>query len=217
MIKVKICGIKRKEDALAAASYGADAIGLLVGQRHTSNDFIGEETAKEITRSLPPFCSSVLVTHITSISEIVGLTQRIGVTTIQLHGDSTPEDAQEIKRQLPHIKLYKVIHVNDESSIEFGKQFLGVVDAILLDTANKATGQVGGTGLVHDWNISRRIIEMYSKPVILAGGLGPDNVREAIEVVNPFGVDVNSGTKNADGFKDYSKLKQFIEAAKLTR
>lgn len=214
MVRVKICGIKRKEDAIAAINCGADAIGVLVGQRHTSDDFIGSERAKSIVQALPPFCSSVMVTHLTDVSSIVTLAGKIGVTTIQLHGETTPKDAKAIKDALPYMKVYKAIHVVDESTVEWGRQFLPFVDAVLLDTVNPATGQVGGTGLTHDWAVSKKMIELYDKPVILAGGLTPENVVGAIKTVKPFGVDVNSGVKGADGFKDLEKLRLFIANAK---
>lgn len=198
-----------------AINYGADAIGLLVGQKHSSTDFIDSDTAKEIVEALPPFCASVLVTHLIDPKEIIDLATDIGVTTIQLHGDSTPDDAQTIKNGLPYIKLYKAIHVTDEGSIENGRDFLPYVDAILLDTANPSTGQVGGTGMTHDWSISKRIVQAYDKPVILAGGLNPENVAEAIKMIEPFGVDVNSGTKGTNDYKDAGRVKDFIYNAKL--
>lgn len=213
-MKVKTCGIKRIEDALKAVEFGADAIGLLVGQRHTSNDFVDKEQAKSIVSALPPFCSSVLVTHLEDTGEIISLAQFTGVTTIQLHGDSTPEDALHIKKELPYIKLTKALHVINRNSIELGRNYSNTVDAILLDTVNADTGQVGGTGITHDWNLSREIVETYDTPVILAGGLGPDNVKQAVTVVKPFGVDANSSTKGKDGFKDYSKLEAFVRNAK---
>jgi len=213
-MKVKICGIKTIEDALKAIEFGADAVGLLVGQKHTSNDFIDKEQAKSIVRALPPFCSSVLVTHLEDNGEIIALAKFVGVTTIQLHGDSTPEDALHIKKELPYIKLTKSLHVIDRNSIELGRKYLKAVDAILLDTVNVSTGQVGGTGITHDWNLSREIVDTYDAPVILAGGLGPDNVKQAVNEVRPFGVDANSGTKGKDGFKDYVKLEAFVRNAK---
>ena len=215
MIKVKICGIKRIEDALAAISYGADAIGLLVGQEHTSDDFIDDELAKSIVEALPPFCSSVMVTHLTDVPKIIELASKIGVTTIQLHGYSKPSDVNDIKIALPYIKIYKAIHITGEDSVDIGKDFLPFVDAVLLDTTNLSTGQVGGTGITHDWSISKKIVQEYNKPVILAGGLTPDNVADAIKYVMPFGVDVNSGIKGADGYKDKDKLNDFIGNAKL--
>ena len=213
-MRVKICGIKRKEDALKAIEYGANAIGLLVGQKHSSDDFIDKDQAKTIVSALPPFCSSVMVTHLKNNEEIISLAQYIGVTTIQFHGDNKPSDIFFVKNKLPYLKVTKSLHVVNKQSIEEGKKYLDVVDAILLDTVNTDTGEVGGTGKTHDWNISREIISQYSKPVILAGGLNPTNVQQAIKEVQPFGVDTNSGTKSDDGFKDYRKLHEFIKLAK---
>jgi len=213
-MKVKICGIKRIEDAKLAIDLGADAIGLLVGQQHASNDFIDEERAKSIVDELPPFCSSILVTHLKNNEEIIDLAHYIGVSTIQLHGDSLPEDARYIKKRVPNVKLIKSLHVIDKDSVKHGRKYLNDIDAILLDTINNETGQVGGTGITHDWSLSKKIVSSYDKPVILAGGLSPDNIREAIQAVKPFGVDVNSGTKGEDGHRDAIKMNNFIKLAK---
>ena len=172
------------------------------------------EIAKKIISALPPDCSSVLVTHLADVDEIIDLARNINVTTIQLHGDSNPKDAAEIKKSLPYIKIYKAIHANDEDSVKSLEGFIDFVDGILLDTINIKTDQVGGTGIVHDWEISRKIVESCPKPVILAGGLNPANVVAAIEAVKPFGVDVNSGVKDESGFKDLQKLYDFISRAK---
>lgn len=215
MIKVKICGITNIEDALAVISYGADAIGFLVGQVHYSTgSFITPEQAAEIVDALPPYCSTVLVTHTSHTDEVVGLARKSKVNTIQLHGETTPEEALEIKKELPYIKTYKVVHVFDESAIEEAKRYEKVVDGIILDTAIKETGQVGGTGKVHDWSISHKLVQSVSSPVILAGGLNPDNVIEAINAVQPFAVDVNSGVTNKDGTKDLEKVKIFVQRVK---
>ncbi len=213
-MRVKICGIKKIKEAKTAINLGADAVGLLVGQQHASNDFIDEEQAKSIVDELPPFCSSILVTHLEDNEDIIDLARYLGVSTIQLHGNSSPENARYIKRRLSNIKLIKSLHVINEDSIEHGRKYLSVVDAILLDTINKETGQVGGTGITHNWYLSKKIVLSYDKPVILAGGLNPENVAEAIKEVRPFGVDVNSGTKGKDGYRDYIKMKKFIEQAK---
>ena len=213
-MRVKICGIKKVEDALKAIEYGADAIGLLVGQTHASKDFISKELAKEIVDSLPPFVSTVMVTHMTDVQTIIDFASFIGVSTIQLHGESNINDIRQIKNELRNVKIVKSIHVVDESSIYTGAEFLGYADAVLLDTMNKGTDQIGGTGITHDWNISKMIVESYKIPIILAGGLNPDNIEEAVNKVKPYAVDVNSGVKGEDGFKDYEKLKKFIQKAK---
>ncbi|MBU4015993.1 phosphoribosylanthranilate isomerase [Patescibacteria group bacterium] len=213
-VRVKICGNKRVEDALQAVRLGADAIGLLVGREAASRDFVPAELAKTIVGKLPPFVASVLATHITDVKEVLGLAKFIGVNTIQLHGDSIVEEIIEIRKNLPNIKIIKSVHVVDNKSTGAVGKYIGVVDAILLDTINLKTKQIGGTGKTHDWNISRKIVEEYDIPIVLAGGLSPDNVAEAVKFVKPYGVDVNTGTKGKDGFKDYRKLELFIERAK---
>jgi phosphoribosylanthranilate isomerase len=214
MIHVKICGIRRLDDALAALAFGADELGFLVGQKHHSPDFLDESDAAAMVGALPPKVSSALVTHLADPDDIVTLATAIGVTTIQLHGDTSPAQAAVIKHRLPHIKTYKAIHVVDAQSINTARQYVNAVDAIVLDTVNLAANQVGGTGQTHDWSISRRIVKQLPIPVILAGGLNPDNVNDAIRHVHPFGVDVNSGTKGADGYKDHARLQRFIDSAK---
>lgn len=213
MIHVKICGIRRLDDALAASRYGADELGFLVGQKHNSPDFLDPADAALIVRALPPSASSVLVTHLDEPDDIVALAAAIGVTTIQLHGDTSPDQAAIVKGRLPHLKTYKAIHVVDAQSIDTARQYT-TVDALVLDTLDASTDQVGGTGRTHDWAISRQIVEQLPIPVILAGGLTPDNVATAIRQVRPYGVDVNSGTKGPDGYKDHTKLKRFIGNAK---
>lgn len=214
MVRVKVCGVKRLEDALMAVRFGADAIGLLVGQTHASSDFIDEIQAKHIVSGLPPFCSTVLVTHLISLPDIIHLAKNIGVTTIQLPGEISPEQILEIRKSLPYVKVNKAIHVVDNTSIDEVRRYIGFADAILLDSVNKATDQVGGTGLIHDWSISSRITSECAIPIILAGGLNPENVEVAIQQVIPFGVDANSGLKGTDGYKDPIKLEQYIKRAK---
>jgi len=156
----------------------------------------------------------VLVTHLSRPDEVLPLVKTANVTTLQLHGDTTPNEALAIKKQLPHLKTYKAVHVVDESAIEETRRYIDFVDGIILDTAIRATGQVGGTGRTHDWRISRSIVQSISAPVILAGGLNPENVQEAIRTVQPYAVDVNSGVSKPGGIKDHEKLKRFIALAK---
>jgi phosphoribosylanthranilate isomerase len=215
VIKVKICGITNVVDALAAISFGADAVGFLVGQVHYSTStFLSPEQVAEIIRRLPPFCSSVLVTHLSLPEQLLPILKIANVTTLQLHGETTPEEAVQIKKQLPFLKTYKAIHVFDESAIQEAKRYIGHVDGIILDTGIRATGQVGGTGKTHDWNISQSVVRSIPLPVILAGGLNPENIVEAIRTVQPYGVDVNSGVSKAGGIKDHEKLRLFIARAK---
>ena len=212
---VKICGIRRHEDALIAAELGADAIGLLVGQRHNSPDFISAAVAREISRTLPPSVEAVLVTHITEVDEIERLLLQSGITTVQLHSEITADSIANLRTRFPDLKVFKSVRVISAESVRYPDGFSKVVDGFVLDTINVATDQVGGTGKTHDWSISQKIVTRYPEiPIILAGGLNSENVRSAIEYVHPFGVDVNSGTKGSDGFKDARKMREFILEAK---
>jgi len=212
---VKICGIRRQEDALLAAELGADAIGVLVGQKHNSPDFISATVARDISRALPPSVEAVLVTHVEDVDEIERLLQQSEITTIQLHGEIAPSSVEGLRDRIPHLKVFKSVNIISADSVAYPEAFAQLVNGFVLDSINLATGQVGGTGKTHDWSVSRRIVMRYPDvPIILAGGLNSENVRSAIEQVHPFGVDVNSGTKAPDGFKDPRKMEAFIVQAK---
>ncbi len=212
---VKICGIRRPEDALIAAGLGADAIGLLVGQKHNSPDFVSATVARDIARALPPSVEAVLVTRVEDVDEIERLLQQSEITTIQLHSEIAPSSVEGLRGRIPHLKIFKSVSVISADSVAYPEAFKKLVDGFVLDSVNLATNQVGGTGKTHDWSVSRQIVMRYSEvPIILAGGLNSENVRSAIERVRPFGVDVNSGTKAADGFKDPPKMEAFIAQAK---
>ena len=212
---VKICGIRRQEDALIAAELGADAIGLLVGQKHNSSDFISATVARNISRTLPGSVEAVLVTHVEDIDELERLLQESEITTIQLHSEIAPSSVERLRGRLPHLKIFKSVNIISANSVAYPEAFEKLVDGFVLDSINLATGQVGGTGKTHDWSVSREIVMRYPEvPIILAGGLNSENVRSAIEQVRPFGVDVNSGTKAPDGFKDPRKMEAFIAQAK---
>jgi len=120
-----------------------------------------------------------------------------------------------LRCRLPNLKIFKSVNIISADSVAYPEAFEKLVDGFVLDSINVATDQVGGTGKTHDWSVSRQIVMRYPKvPIILAGGLNSENVRSAIEHVHPFGVDVNSGTKAPDGFKDRRKMEAFIVEAK---
>ena len=212
---VKICGIRRQEDALVAAELGADAIGLLVARRHNSPDFISATVARDISRTLPPSVEAVLVTHVEDIDELERLLQQSEITTVQLHSEIAPGSVERLRGRVPYLKVFKSVSVISVDSVAYPEAFEQLVDGFVLDSVDVATDQVGGTGKTHDWSVSRQIVMRYPDiPIILAGGLNSENVRSAIEQVHPFGVDVNSGTKASDGFKDPRKMEAFIVQAK---
>jgi phosphoribosylanthranilate isomerase len=212
---VKICGIRRQADALLAAELGADAIGLLVGQKHNSPDFISAAVARDIARALPPSVEAVLVTHVEDVDELQRMLQESEITTVQLHSEIASSSVERLRGRFPHLKIFKSVNIISGESVAYPEAFEKLVDGFVLDSINAATGQVGGTGKTHDWSVSRQIVIRYPEiPIILAGGLNSENVRSAIEQVRPFGVDVNSGTKAPDGFKDSRKMEAFIGQAK---
>jgi phosphoribosylanthranilate isomerase len=212
MIRVKICGNRTIEEAFMAVRAGADAVGLIVGARYKTEDELDTYTAGEILTALPPYISTVLVTHLISAGEVIEIYQRVPTSVIQLQNDIMPREITKIKIHLPHVKLIKSIHVKNITAIETAKSFTPYVDALLLDS--RTGDRIGGTGITHDWDISSKIVLQINKPVILAGGLNPGNVLEAIRHVRPFGVDVNSGVEFADGKKDPKKINDFVRLCK---
>lgn len=210
MTRVKICGIKTLADAKAVVDAGADALGFLVDIPGAKNS-VGSATAAAIIAQLPPFVSSVAVTTETDAKKILHVIKSARATTIQLQGKVTPDTVRAVK--VFFVKVYVAIHVTDEHAIEEAKKFEDAADAVILDSTDKS-GALGGTGKTHDWDISRRIVEAVSIPVILAGGLTPDNVAEAVRKVRPYAVDVQSGVSNPDGGKNIEKVHTFIERAK---
>lgn len=210
---VKICANKSINDAKMCIDAGADFLGLLVGQRHNSTDFIDKYTAKEIATFSKGKIKTVLVTHLTNGEEIVELTQFIGNDVIQLHSNIDEDEVEKIINVLPSIKLIRLIHVSRNGQILTDYKTMKYADYYLLDSVNLETNQVGGTGLIHDWNIDRELIKKLDKPTFIAGGLTPENVANAIKTAKPSGVDVNSGCK-LNGIKNKRLVKEFVYNAK---
>ncbi|MEN6326610.1 MAG: phosphoribosylanthranilate isomerase [Syntrophomonas sp.] len=210
-MRTKICGINSIEDIDVAIRAGADALGFLVGITHLAEDKISNEDARVLIEKLPPFISTVAVTHLTNVNEIVELVRYLGVTTVQIHDYIPPEDVRIVRDSLRGIKIIKAVHVMEMNSIKIAKSFEPFVDAILLDSRTK--DRLGGTGITHDWNISELIVKEIRRPIILAGGLTADNIFDAVKKVKPFAVDVNSGVET-DNRKDFNKVSKFILDAK---
>jgi len=203
MTRVKICGITNLDDALYAAESGADALGFVFYPN--SPRYIEPEAAQAIIQRLPPCVTTVGVfvnEPAEQVNEIIRLT---GIQIVQLHGDESPEDCATIER--PVIKAFQV-------SEWFDVQHLSAysVHAYLLDAYHPR--QRGGTGHIFDWAIAREAKE-YGR-IILAGGLTPENVRQAIEVVRPYAVDVSSGVEWSPGVKDREKVKRFLARARAS-
>ena len=211
--RIKICCIKNIKEAEMAISFGASAIGL-VAKMPSGPGPIPDETIREIAAAIPPPVATFLLTSHTSVADIIDHHKRTNTNTIQIVDSLAVGTYRQLKEALPAVRIVKVIHVIDENSIEEAIRISRSVDAILLDSGNPnlKVKQLGGTGRVHDWKLSRRIREKVNCPVFLAGGLNPDNVSQAIEAVEPFAVDVCSGVRT-NGMLDLDKLERFLSAA----
>lgn len=210
--RVKICCISSEEEAQLAIQHGADALGL-VGHMPSGPGVISDELIATIAQQTPPPISTFLLTSETKVQEIIRHHQKVQTTTIQIVDALSDGHYQELRAALPATKLVQVIHVLDEKSIEEAVEAGKFVDAILLDSGNPnlAVKELGGTGKIHNWDISRAIRERLTVPMFLAGGLNANNVKKAIDTVQPFGLDLCSSVRT-NGHLDAKKLKQFFEA-----
>ncbi len=203
VVKVKICGLTRLEDALLAVRLGADALGFNFWPG--SKRIVDPDAARAIVDLLPPLVSAVGVFVNQPPTEVLATAARSGIGAVQLHGDEPYEDCNGYP--IPAIKALRV--AGPESLAEMHRYR---VKAFLLDAPSPG---YGGSGATFDWSVARAAAEQV--PVLLAGGLTPDNVADAIRAVRPFAVDVASGVERAPGQKDPDKLARFIERAKETR
>ncbi len=209
---VKVCGIRNEAEALGAVEAGANTIGLLLGLTHLSEDEVTAELAAKIVRLVPAGVRTVMVTHLLDPVRIADLARQVGVSAVQVHGDAPVQAVIELRRLLPDRELIKAIHVGGPEALEQARLYAPHVDMLLLDS--RTAERLGGTGLTHDWSVSRRIVDAVETPVVLAGGLNPENVAAAIEQVRPAGVDANSGLEHPDGAKDFAKIGRFAALAK---
>lgn len=210
--RVKVCCISSVEEARIATAMGASAIGL-VSAMPSGPGVIAEEQITRIADKVPPGVPVFLLTSLQSADAIIEQQRRCRATTLQLV-DSVPFEAYPaIRSAVPGIKLVQVIHVNDELSISEAEAAARYADALLLDSGRPklSVKELGGTGRVHNWKISRVIRDTVDVPIWLAGGLTPGNVAEAIRHVGPFGVDVCSGVRT-NGKLDRHKLSSFLES-----
>lgn len=210
MTRVKICCIQNEREAADAISFGASAIGL-VGEMPSGPGPISDPEISRIAMSVPPPIATFLLTSRQTAEGIIDHYHRTKTNTIQIVDELIEGDYVFLRDALPHIKLVQVIHVMGEESVDEAVELAGHVDAILLDSGNPklAVKELGGTGRRHDWQLSRKIVEACGKPVFLAGGLNAENVREAIDIVRPFGLDLCSGVRT-DGKLDLRKLEAFF-------
>ena len=206
--------MKNIEEVWMAIEAGATAVGL-VSPMPSGPGPISNERAAEIAAEVPPGIDAFLLTPLQEVEELVEQNRLVSARTLQLVDALAPGANAELRRAMPGVKLVQVIHVTGPESVEEAATVAPDVDAILLDSGSPQleVKELGGTGRRHDWALSRQIRERVDVPVWLAGGLNPDNAREAIDTVDPFGLDVCSGLRTGEGYDlDPDKLKRFMAA-----
>lgn len=200
-----MCGTRRLEDALAAVQYGVDALGFIFYGK--SPRCISIDAATRILQQLPPFVDRVAVFVNASLAELAG-TAGMGFSDVQLHGSESAHYCRQIRQMLPAHGIIKAFRVGAESRPDDFTPYNDCVDAFLVDTY--VPGTRGGTGKVFDWSIIERL--KLQRPIILAGGLSPENVVAAIADVHPYAVDINSGVELQPGVKDHARLHQLLRS-----
>jgi len=211
--RIKICCIKSIDEAMIAIEFGASAIGL-VASMPSGPGPIPDELIRQIAMTVPPPIATFMLTSETSVKAIIKHHERTLTNTIQIVDKLAQGTYSELKDALPSVRIVQVIHVIDEKSVDMAISISENVDALLLDSGNPnlEIKELGGTGRIHDWKLSRKICDNSKCPVFLAGGLKPENVRQAIDEVQPFGIDVCSGVRT-NGILDRQKLADFFHNA----
>ena len=198
-MKVKICGITDREDALDAVKLGAEVLGFIFAP---SPRQVSPETARRIVNALPPFIKTVGVFVNEKVDTIRNLINFCGLDLVQLHGNESPAFCRDL---VPY--AVKALRIKDDSSLESASAYQGIVRALLLDTYTK--GQFGGTGKTFDWGLAKKA-KSYGIPIILSGGLRPTNIENAVRIVEPYAVDVNSGVEDQPGKKSYALMEELM-------
>ena len=209
MTRVKLCGITREEDRDAAVAAGADAVGFIVDVNVESPREISAERAAELVEGVPPFVTTVLVTMPDSVEEAVTLLDEVGADAVQVHSTLAPAYVGGLRARVTGAVLAAVGPNADL------RAYADAADALLVDSVDSEGG--GGTGETQDWERTRDLVADIGTPVVLAGGLTPENVRTAVETVHPYAVDTASGVESSGGIKDYDAMSAFVARATGTR
>jgi phosphoribosylanthranilate isomerase len=213
---IQIAGIMDRDEAELVLACGVHYLGFPLRLPVHEED-LSEAAAAEIIRSLKPPARGVVITYLEEAGEIAEFCAELGTDIVQLHGDIRRTELEKLSTIAPELTVIKslVIGLHDEAALsKMVREQSPFVDAFITDTFDPQTGASGATGQTHDWEISRRLVELSSRPVILAGGLNPDNVRDAILTVRPAGVDVHTGVEEVSGRKSREKLTRFMTEAR---
>jgi len=206
MARTKVCGLTRPADVDAAVDAGADAVGFVVDVPVDTPRAVSAARAVDLVDRVPPFVTTVLVTMPSAPQRAVDLVERVQPDVLQCHGDLSAGDVAYLASRVEA----RVVKAVDADAVEAARRYVDVVDALLVDSADADGG--GGTGETHDWARTREAVADLDAPVVLAGGLTPENVGAALDAVDPFGVDVASGVEASGGVKDHDRVRAFVDA-----
>lgn len=211
--RIKICCITNPEDLRLAVRAGADAVGI-VGPMPSGTGIVDLATAARLARLTPPPVASFLLTSATDPGRLVEEAREVAPSVLQIVDRVGPEAYRRLRAAAPGLRIVQVVHVAAEAeTLAEAREAAALADAVLLDSGSREgpVARLGGTGKVHDWAVSRRIVEEVGAPVFLAGGLTPENVGRAIRAVRPYGVDLCTGLRT-DERLDPAKLDAFVAA-----
>jgi phosphoribosylanthranilate isomerase len=212
---IQAAGVRSVAEARMLAACGVTHVGLPLRLAYHKPD-VDDEGAREIVRALSGLAQAVLITYLDQAEDILALCRFLGVDGVQLHAPVTPGQMRRLRQAAPDLLLIKSLIVGAAAETEVlaeAQAHAPHVDAFLTDTFDPATGATGATGKAHDWAVSARLARALPRPLILAGGLGPENVARAIAAVRPAGVDAHTGLENAAGDKDEALVRRFVEQA----
>lgn len=208
--RVQVAGVSSLEEALFCHRVGVDALGFTLELPSGLHDGLTADKARVIIEQLPSYILPVVITYHQTAAAACQLVQNTGGKALQFHGGISEDEIGHFRDLCPGIHTIVRVTVRDEAAMEKALQFKPPLwDAIILDSFDPETGRLGATGLTHNWSISARIVQQAQVPVILAGGLNPDNVGEAIRIVRPHGVDAHTGLENLDGSRNFEKIRAF--------
>ncbi|MFC6757369.1 MULTISPECIES: phosphoribosylanthranilate isomerase [Haloarcula] len=209
MTRVKICGVTAEADRDAVVAAGADAVGVIHGVPVETPREVGADTAESLVAGVPPFVTSVLVTMPTTVQEAVKRVDEIEPDTVQIHDGLAPAELGALARRVTQ-QIVAAVDAEADDIAEYADH----ADALLVDSVDDEGA--GGTGETHDWERTREVVASLDVPVVLAGGLTPDNVAEAVRTVQPFAVDTASGVEERGGVKDHDAVRRFVANAANT-
>ena len=207
MVRVKVCGVTTPEDLRAVERAGADAIGFIADVPVDTPRSVTLDDAADLVDATPPFLTTTLVTMPDSAASATAAVDAVGPDAIQVHGDLPAGDLRSLRESVPA----RVIAAVDAADPDRVRAVAPAVDAVLMDSVDESGA--GGTGETHDWAATAEVAAGVDAPVVLAGGLTPDNVAEAVETVRPFAVDVASGVERTGGRKDHDAVDAFVANA----